>query len=272
VRSTRTDTVSTASTHMVGSRLGNLLAPEVQAPPTALPTSSLRLQRLTLVRRGLLLLDGLDLNLEPGQTLAVMGRSGAGKTTLLRTIAGLAPANGGSVARPSGRVPTVFQEPRLLPWRTAMQNVQLVLAKQHQARAAEWLGRVGLADAMHAYPLTLSGGMRQRVSIARALACEEPLLLVDEPFSHLDVVTARQLRQELTRQVATTGCATVWVTHDPAEAAEVAGRTLVMAGPPHGAWKLIEHQRGVSPELLARHLAEELACTEHHVPATVTGS
>lgn len=190
-----------------------------------------------------------------------MGRSGAGKTTLLRTISGLASPTAGTVARPADRVPVVFQEPRLLPWRTAKQNVELVLGKSKRHRAEEWLVRVGLADAMHTYPQALSGGMRQRVSIARALACEEPLLLVDEPFAHLDVVTADQLRTELTQQIRATGCTTVWVTHDPAEAAQVAQRTLIMAGPPQGAWKLFDHPEGASVEWLTQALAREL--TEH---------
>ncbi len=223
-------------------------------------SGQLAFKRLSLVRRGLLLLDELDLVVPEGQTLAVMGRSGAGKTTLLRTISGLATATSGTVDKPGGRVPVVFQEPRLLPWRTTRQNVELVLTKDQRHRAAEWLTRVGLADAMNTYPLALSGGMRQRVSIARAFACQEPLLLVDEPFSHLDIVTARQLRADLKRQISATGCTTVWVTHDPAEAAEVAVRTLIMAGPPHGAWKLIDH-----PEDDRRHVAEQLAQELAHI-------
>lgn len=233
------------------------------APPTptaGATTAGLTFESLSLSRRGLLLLDALDATVPQGQILAVMGRSGAGKTTLLRTIAGLAAPTDGRVTRPGGRVPVVFQEPRLLPWRTARQNVELVLAKGQRARAADWLERVGLADAMDAYPLTLSGGMRQRVSIARALACEEPLLLVDEPFSHLDVLTAHQLRAELVRQIRAVGCTTVWVTHDPAEAAEVAERTLVMGGPPLGRWKFVDHPDARGVERLAKFLAHELSC------------
>lgn len=238
-------------------RLGGGLAvgSRVQQP------EALSIHGLSLRRRGLLLLRELSLVVPPGQTLAVMGRSGAGKTTLLRTISGLARPTVGTVERPVERVPVVFQEPRLLPWRTTRQNVELVLGKQHRHRAEEWLRKVGLADAMDTYPLALSGGMRQRASIARALACQEPLLLVDEPFAHLDVVTAAQLREELTSQIAATGCATVWVTHDPAEAAQVAHRTLIMAGPPDGAWKLFDHPEGASTEWKTQALAREL--TEH---------
>lgn len=230
------------------------------APPVAVGTTQacVRFDDLTLSRRGLLLLSNLEAVVGRGETLAVMGRSGAGKTTLLRTIAGLTHADSGRVERPPGRVPVVFQEPRLLPWRTARQNVELVLPKSKRHLAREWLTRVGLADAMEAYPAMLSGGMRQRVSIARALACEAPLLLVDEPFSNLDVVTARHLRQELTRQVAATGTTTIWVTHDPAEAAQVARRTLIIDGPPTGRWRFVEHPSHVSEERLAALLASSL--------------
>lgn len=203
--------------------------------------SGLCFEELYLERRGRVLLTGLTAHVAAGTTLAVMGPSGAGKTTLLRTVAGLTPPGGGSVVRPAGRVAIVFQDPRLLPWRTALQNVELVLAKGDRHRAREWLARVGLDDAAAVYPGALSGGMRQRVSIARALACDSPVVLVDEPFSNLDVVTAARLRQDLTSHLHQLGRTVVWVTHDPAEAAAVAGRTLIMAGPPAGSWHLVHH-------------------------------
>lgn len=170
-----------------------------------------------------------------------MGRSGAGKTTLLRTISGLGEPDSGTVTRPPGRIPFVFQDPRLLPWRTVQQNVELVLAPDERHRATAWLATTGLADAANMYPLALSGGMRQRVAIARALACHAPLLLVDEPFSHLDISTAAELRQELRDHLRVTNSAVVWVTHNPAEAAEVAQRTVVMSGPPTGSWECVIH-------------------------------
>lgn len=225
---------------------------------------------VSLRRRGLLLLDELNADIGAGETVAVMGRSGAGKTTLLRTIAGLSAPNGGRVNRPAGRVPMVFQDPRLLPWRTARQNVELVLEPGERHRAMEWLERVGLADAADAYPLMLSGGMRQRVAIARALACEAPLLLVDEPFSHLDVVTARELRSELIRQIREIGCTTIWVTHDPAEAAQVAERSLIMAGPPDGSWQLLDHRAHDDAQTMSNHLAAAIAQDSGREFATVS--
>lgn len=228
----------------------------------------LQFESLHLARRGNVLLANLTATVPSGSTLAVMGRSGTGKTTLVRTIAGLAESQAGRVDRPAGRVPVVFQEPRLLPWRTVRQNVELVLPSGERDRAVEWLVRVGLGDVIDAYPAALSGGMRQRVSIARALACESPIVLVDEPFSHLDIVTADQLRADLSRHLDDTGRTCVWVTHDPAEAAAVAKRTLVMAGPPHGNWHIVDHLQFPTPELTTAGLA---AALEHTGPQRDSG-
>lgn len=199
---------------------------------------------VTIARRGQVLVDSLDLTLGVGERLAVMGRSGTGKTSLLKTVARLTAPHEGRIEAPQ-RVPYVFQEPRLMPWRTVLTNVEFVLPAEDRPRALHWLERVGLADRAHAFPLTFSGGMRQRVSIARALACESPLLLVDEPFSHLDVVTARALRQVLVEHLTTSATAAVWVTHDPQEALLVADRTLLVTG--HGPWTLLQHSAVTDP-------------------------
>lgn len=197
---------------------------------------SIRLDALRLERRGLLLLDACTLRVAPGEILAAMGPSGAGKTTLLRTVAGLVEPTDGNVTRPPGRVATVFQDPRLLPWRTARRNVEIVLAEDQRDRAVTWLHRVGLGDALDVYPAALSGGMRQRVAIARALACDAGCVLVDEPFASLDADTAARLRALLRDELATLGRPTIWVTHNAEEATAVADRVLHMSGPPSGAW------------------------------------
>ncbi|WP_168583484.1 ABC transporter ATP-binding protein [Gephyromycinifex aptenodytis] len=193
-------------------------------------------------RRELLLVDELDLALTPGQTLALVGPSGAGKTSLLRTLAGLSPPQHGTVTRPAGRIGLVFQEPRLLPWRSALDNVALALhgpREQRRATARTWLRGVHLDEAAaNLRPARLSGGMRQRVSIARALAIEPTLVFVDEPFSALDRALAEELRADLSKLLTARRCITVWITHDPREAQEIADLTLTLSGPPTGAWTL----------------------------------
>ena len=147
----------------------------------------LRLDHVTMIRRGLTLVEDLSVTVIPGQTLAVTGASGAGKTTLLRAISGLSDTDSGSVSRPTGGLAQVFQEPRLMPWYSAHRNISLVVGgPTPDLTAAQWLERVGLASAGHLPPTRLSGGMRQRGSIARALSTGPSLLLVDEPFSALD--------------------------------------------------------------------------------------
>ena len=201
-------------------------------------TADLVLDHLTMVRRGLTLVDDLSLSVGPGRTLAITGPSGAGKTTLLRAVSGLSPTDGGAVARPAGRLSQVFQEPRLLPWYSAHRNISLIMdGPAPNLTAMQWLERVGLADASHLPPGRMSGGMRQRVAIARALAAAPSLLLVDEPFSALDRPLAAALRGDLIRLLADQDVVTVWVTHDPGEAEEVSHLHLHLDGPP-GTWRL----------------------------------
>lgn len=194
------------------------------------------LRELGLEMRTRTLLRDLTVTIAPGETLAVMGRSGVGKTTLLRAIAGKVTPTGGTIRRPAGRVAMVFQDPRLMPWRTAIENVEIVMPRGSRRHALEWLDRVGLAEAADVRPGALSGGMRQRVAIARALAATAPVVLVDEPFSHLDEATSDALREELTTHLRAEHHTVIWVTHDAAEAATVGDRTLTMHGPPDGAW------------------------------------
>ena len=199
---------------------------------------ALAVKGVTLRRRDRNLLSELWLHVEPGELVAIMGPSGAGKTTLLRTVAGLAAPDSGSISRPGDRVAVVFQDPRLLPWRTALENVELVCETGGEHRARDWLGRVGLAGETDLYPGALSGGMRQRVAVARALAHDAPVVLVDEPFANLDGPTATALRDELAAHLRDEKRAVLWVTHHPDEADAVAERTLVMNGPPRGDWRI----------------------------------
>ena len=157
-----------------------------------------------------------NLTLHPGQRIAVMGPSGCGKTTLLRIALGLLKPTAGTVENTFRKTAAVFQEPRLLPWRTALENVNLVLGdgKTTLETARSHLDRVGLSDAQNKYPRELSGGMQQRVAVARALAAEGDLLILDEPFKAMD----EALREQVIARVNQTKAAILLVTHEEAEA------------------------------------------------------
>lgn len=161
-------------------------------------------------------LENLSLTLVPGQRIALMGPSGCGKTTLLRIALGLLSPTAGTVENTFQKTSVLFQEPRLLPWRTAVENVNMVLsdgpATLEQAR--HHLALLGLADAADKYPKELSGGMQQRVALARAMAFGGDLLVLDEPFKAMD----EALRFQVIAQVAQTKAAILLVTHDEAEA------------------------------------------------------
>lgn len=162
-------------------------------------------------------LTDVSLTLLPGQRLALMGPSGVGKTTLLRIAMGLLSPASGTVENTFRKPAAVFQEPRLLPWRTALENVNLVLGDapgtMEQARQA--LERLGLGQAADKYPRELSGGMQQRAALARAMAFGGDLLILDEPFKAMD----EALRFQVIAQTAQTTAAILLVTHEEAEAA-----------------------------------------------------
>ena len=158
-----------------------------------------------------------DLTLLPGQRIALMGPSGCGKTTLLKIALGLLEPTAGTVENTFRKVSVVFQEPRLLPWRTALENVNLVLgdSKTTLEEAKACLRQVNLSDAADKYPRELSGGMQQRVAVARALAAQGDLLILDEPFKAMD----EALREQIIALVARTDAAILLVTHEETEAA-----------------------------------------------------
>jgi len=173
-------------------------------------------------------LGNVDLTIESGEFVALLGRSGSGKSTLLRTLAGLDTPTTGSVEVPTERM-VVFQEPRLLPWKTAAQNVALGLdgrSAMTLARAA--LAEVGLEQRQDAYPATLSGGEAQRTALARALVRNPKLLLLDEPFAALDALTRMRMHGLIASLWARHRLSVLLITHDVDEAILLADRALVI--------------------------------------------
>jgi NitT/TauT family transport system ATP-binding protein len=197
---------------------------------------------------GVTALDGIDLDIHRGEFLSVLGPSGCGKSTLLRIIAGLTEPNSG-VRRllletdraghiPAGRIGFVFQDPTLMPWSTVTDNVLLPfrlagrVGPAERERAAAEIGSVGLAGFERAYPRQLSGGMRMRVSIARALVTKPDLLLLDEPFAALDEITRMALNDDLMRLWESRRPTVVFVTHSVFESVYLSTRIAVMTPRP----------------------------------------
>jgi NitT/TauT family transport system ATP-binding protein len=211
---------------------------------------------------GTLALDRLDLTIRAGEFISLLGPSGCGKSTALRLLAGLSEPSGGRISWggadsasriPSGRraehsarerrrhrpgIGFVFQEPTLMPWATVLRNVMLPLElndgdrRQAAARAAAALERVGLSSFHDSYPRELSGGMRMRVSIARALVTDPPLLLMDEPFAALDEITRFRLNDDLLGLWRAIGNTVVFVTHSVFESVYLSSRIVVMTPRP----------------------------------------
>jgi len=180
----------------------------------------------------------LSLQVAAGEFVAVVGPSGCGKTTFLNIVAGLDRDFAGDIRlapRADGqpaRVGYVFQEPRLLPWRTVYENIALVLPPQRDAVVEDMLQAVGLAAAQDLYPLQLSVGMSRRVAIARAFAIQPDLLLMDEPFVSLDHDTVEQLRELLLKLWHARPTTVLFVTHDIREALVLADRLVLLSGTP----------------------------------------
>ncbi|MHC9293312.1 ABC transporter ATP-binding protein [Mycobacterium sp. LTG2003] len=180
-------------------------------------------------------LDGIDLTISGETFVSVVGPSGSGKTTLLNIVSGIETHTSGSVRLRSGerdaRVGYVFQDPRLLPWRTVMGNLGFVQRERDgwEQRARHYLDLVGLGHVGERYPAQLSGGQQQRIGIARAFSVEPDVLLMDEPFSHLDAMTSRTLREHLERIWLETRRTVMFVTHDVTEAVQLSDRIVVLA-------------------------------------------
>ena len=201
-------------------------------------------------------LDNINLQIRRGEFVSFIGPSGCGKTTLMRVIADLATPSTGAItvngvspeqARLKRAYGYVFQAPALYAWRNVMRNVLLPLeiigmpAEERKARAARYLSMVGLAGFERKFPWQLSGGMQQRVSIARALAFEPELLLMDEPFGALDEITRDHLNEQLLQLWHQTGKTVVFVTHSISEAVFLSNRIVVMSPRPGRILEIVEN-------------------------------
>lgn len=192
----------------------------------------IRLDDVSKAFHGLPVFSGLSLTVPEQAVMGIVGPSGAGKTTLLRLIARLLEPDSGAVTIAASRLSYVFQEPRLLPWRSAVDNIAAAVQAAGTDRrsalhtAHTWLARVGLADFAGYYPAQLSGGMRQRVALARAFAVQPQVLLLDEPFSHLDDGHKQELMNRLRELIAEQAVTVVYVTHDLRELDGLADSTL----------------------------------------------
>lgn len=195
-------------------------------------------------RNGAPVLENISLSIERGEFVTILGPSGCGKSTLLRLVSGLSPVSEGEI-RVNGMTPEnarqlmsfIFQDATLLPWRTVEQNVGLGLELEHAARphrkeqVAQMLDLVSLSHVARSYPRQLSGGMKMRVSIARALVSRPRILLMDEPFAALDEMTRDRMNEELLRLHAEQKWTVLFVTHSVAEAVFLSTRTVILA--PH---------------------------------------
>jgi NitT/TauT family transport system ATP-binding protein len=219
-------------------------------------------------------LSAVDLSLREGEFVAVVGPSGCGKSTLLRIIAGLLPTSAGAVRldgrnvdAPQTNLGVVFQSPVLLDWRTVLENVLVQLElrgldpKPYVERAKQLLARVGLAEFADRYPRELSGGMRQRTAIVRALIHDPPFLMMDEPFGALDALTREQMRIDLEALWMESGKTVLFITHSIDEAVLLADRVIVMSERPGRVEREIPISLARPRGLAARRAPEFLAAS-----------
>ncbi|HEY1295131.1 MAG TPA: ABC transporter ATP-binding protein [Chloroflexota bacterium] len=231
--------------------------------------------------RPFLAVDGATLDVSPGEFVSIVGPSGCGKTTFLNAVDGLLPISGGSlelngrsIAKPGPDRAMVFQQPSLLPWRTVLGNVVYGLEMQGRtsksqrvARAHDLIQLVGLGGFENAFPIELSGGMQQRVNLARALATDPEMLLLDEPFAALDAQTREFMQSELLRIWGETRKTALFITHDIKEAVYLADRVLVFSKRPGRVKACVEvslpRPRELSIKREARFLEYEDAIWNH---------
>ena len=235
--------------------------------------------------RGPLILDDVSLRVAPGEFLCILGASGCGKSTLLNLVAGLEQPTAGTVDVPGHKPSLMFQEPALLPWLTAGENVELALKLRGIGKAERrdetqrLLALVRLEGAGVKRPHELSGGMRQRVAMARALAQDSKVLLMDEPFAALDAITRDVLHDELTRIREEVGATVLFVTHNVREAVRLGDRVVLLSSRPgrvvnEFAVKIAQPRRIESPEVAAlsveitEHLRTEIRRHAQQVAAT----
>jgi NitT/TauT family transport system ATP-binding protein len=234
----------------LGINLTDLSVAEARATRAASPSRTVVSMRgvSKVFSNGTLALKDMSLEVRRGEFLSLLGPSGCGKSTALRIIAGLGAPSSGTIDWPSSKIDSrglpegdvgfVFQEPTLMPWQTVFGNVYLPLRLKGMSRSAarprvmEMLAEVGLADFEKAYPRELSGGMKMRVSIARALVTKPKLLLMDEPFAALDEITRQKLNDDVLRLWRQTGITVIFVTHSVFESAFLSNRIVVMRARP----------------------------------------
>lgn len=249
-------------------------APGVDQPLLAGPPPAVSLRRVSKRYGGPaapLVLDAVSLDVAAGEFVCLLGASGCGKSTLLSVIAGLEPLTAGRVEVAGGAATLMFQEPALFPWLTAGQNVELALRlrglPRHERReeAARLLALVRLDGLGGARVHELSGGMRQRVAVARALAQDRRVLLMDEPFGALDAITRDVLHEELVRLWAQLGLTVVFVTHNVREAVRLGQRVVLLSSRPGRIARdypvrIPQPRRIESPDVaaLAVHITERL--------------
>ncbi len=224
--------------------------PRHDVPPAAAATGGaartmVAIERMTMAFGDFVAVRDVDIQVGDGEFLAIVGPTGCGKSTILNAVAGLlAPASGGvaidgrAVAGVQGSVGYLFQQDALLPWKTALENVELGLrfrgvpGGERGRRARDWLAKVGLSGFEHRFPHQLSGGQRKRVQMAQALIVEPKVILMDEPFSALDIHTRHLMQNELLRLWQEDRRSVILITHDLEEAIALGDRVVVLASGP----------------------------------------